>query len=118
MTAPVGLESDIGDPVEHALSGAQFLDSQDRFEMIAAPAITLMQVLRQSGAPQKLGFLSLDVEGAEIEVLKGLDMASYRFNWILVESRDFRVVEKYLSENGYQFIGKLSHHDYLFRDAG
>jgi hypothetical protein len=58
--------------------------------------------------------LSLDVEGGEIEVLKGVDHEKYRFKWILVESRDEKRISEYLEAQGYSFHSKLTGHDYLF----
>jgi hypothetical protein len=56
----------------------------------------------------------LDVEGGELEVLKGVNYEEYRFNVICVESRDIEMISEYLTERGYLLIRKLSQHDYLF----
>ncbi len=44
-------------------------------ELIQVPATTLDDILMEGGAPQPLDFLSVDVEGHEIEVLRGFDFA-------------------------------------------
>ena len=64
-----------------------------------------------------MDFLSLDVEGAEVEVLKGLNHKQFRFKYLCIESRNLNKLTKYLSENDYVFVEKLSIHDYLFRDV-
>ena len=60
-------------------------------------------------------FFSLDVEGAEIEVLKGIDFSLYNFKYILVETRSIENIKNYLESKKYNLIEKLSHHDYLFK---
>jgi hypothetical protein len=57
---------------------------------------------------------SLDVEGFEVDVLKGLDLSRHRPDFILVETRGINEVTLALSSH-YDLIAKLSHHDYLFK---
>ncbi|MBE7497003.1 MAG: FkbM family methyltransferase [Verrucomicrobiaceae bacterium] len=56
--------------------------------MVEAPVRTLTQVLDDAGVPPDFDLLSLDVEGYEVEVLQGLDLARYRPQAICVEVRD------------------------------
>ena len=51
------------------------------------PARTLRGILDEVGRPE-VDLLSLDVEGYEPEVLKGLDLTRYAPKWILVEMHD------------------------------
>jgi FkbM family methyltransferase len=62
------------------------------------PARTLSAVLDEAGAPE-VDLLSLDVEGYEPEVLKGLDLKRHAPRWILVEMHDL--------DEGRKEIGKL-----------
>lgn len=59
-------------------------------------------------------FLSLDVEGFEVEALKGLGCKVPRF--ILVETEDLDAVKSTLGGR-YTMIRKIGSHDYLFRRA-
>ncbi len=116
MSTPIGLETDVSDASQHAELGAQFLLPGERVFSFGALAATLNNIFTQANAPSKIDFLSVDVEGAEIEVLKGVDHRVYRFKYILVECRDIAKLEAYLSEHGYVLIDTLSAHDYLFED--
>lgn len=116
MSTPLGGESDIEDRESHAQSGAEFLPKGKRVHKFSAPAMTLTRVLEEAKAPSVMDLLSLDVEGVELDVLKGLNHESYRFKWMLVESRNFPFLSEYLAEQGYGFYAKLSGHDYLFTD--
>jgi FkbM family methyltransferase len=118
MTTPVDLESDIADPRAHAESGKVYLRNGETPVEILAPARTLTALLDEAHAPCLIDLLSLDVEGAEIEVLKGIDHQRYRFKYLLIECRNGEAITAYLGEKGYKCIDKLSNHDYLYAEAG
>lgn len=52
---------------------------------IDVPVRTLDDILTEAGAPTPLDFLSIDVEGHELEVLRGFDFARWRPRLILLE---------------------------------
>jgi FkbM family methyltransferase len=54
-------------------------------EIIKVPVRTLDDLLVEAGAPAPLQFLSVDVEGHELEVLSGFDFARWRPRLILLE---------------------------------
>lgn len=114
MSTPVSLESDIPDPRAHAALGDRFLGGGETVFEFGALARTLNSLLLDAGAPTRIDFLSLDVEGAELEVLKGVDHQTFRFKYLLVECRDFSRLNSYLRNQGYSFVEKLSEQDYLF----
>jgi putative methyltransferase (TIGR04325 family) len=117
MTVPLGLESDIISPAAHAEIGRQFLQGDDRVFEFAAVARTLSSILTEAKAPKLIDFMSLDVEGAEIEVLKGIDYEQFKFRYLLVETRQLRKLERFLASVGYRLVEKFDEHDYLFCPA-
>lgn len=114
FTAPVSVETDLTDIEAHTATGAQYLSRGEKVFEFGAKAITLTELLKQANAPSVIDFLSLDVEGGEIEVLKGIDYIAYRFKYMLIECRNFGKVNDYLQLQGYRFKEQLSRHDYLF----
>lgn len=74
---------------------------------------TLSNVLFSIGNPQ-IDFLSLDVEGYEVDVLNGLDLSIHKPRLMLVETRSPLEIMKRLDKM-YELIAQLSHHDYLYR---
>ena len=62
-----------------------------------------------------LNFLSLDVEGSEIEVLNGINFMNYNFKYIMVESRNDNQIIDYLENKNYYFIKKISKRDLIFK---
>ena len=115
MTTTLGIETDLADQEMHAQDGAKFWHGQ--VYNFFAPAQTLTAILDEANAPRFIDFLSLDVEGAELEVLKGIDHKRYRIGLICIESRDFLRINDYLSMNNYRLISKISVHDYLYKDC-
>ena len=100
----------------HTQTGSRYLGEHETVFEFGAKAFPLSQLLKDSQAPATIDFLSLDVEGAEKEVLRGIDHNQYRFKYMLIECRDFDALKTYLQSIGYDFKEKLSHHDYLFAD--
>lgn len=87
-------------------------------------ARTLSSLLDEVGAP-KIDLLSLDVEGYEVEVLRGLDLDRHAPRYVLVEmldetrtlldeARTREGVEQALGDR-YEFLEMLSPRDFLFR---
>lgn len=80
---------------------------------ITVRGTTLSELLEEQGNPHVTLF-SLDVEGFEVDVLKGLDLAQHKPDFILVETRGIHDVTLALGGH-YDLIATLSHHDYLFK---
>ena len=115
MTIASEGESDIIDRKNHALQGEKFFGGKT-YTMYSTTA-TLDSILTLAKAPKNIDFLSLDVEGLEIEVLKGLDHKKYRFSYILVETRDIEKMQVYLSDLDYELIRNIIGHDFLFKNV-
>ncbi len=105
------------DPDIHISEAESYLASNEHPYKFLAQAKTLQSVLELSNAPNLIDFFSLDVEGAEIEVLSGIDFDIYMFRFILIESRTFDRINIFLQDKGYVFVESLSNHDYLFRSC-
>lgn len=104
------------DPETHHKNGLKHLQKNDVAKIVVVPAMTLTNILISVKAPKNMDLLSLDVEGAEINVLEGLDHQEYRFEYMCIESRDVKALSEYLERNEYTLVGKLSPHDYLYKD--
>lgn len=65
-------------------------------------------------------YVSLDVEGAEIEVLQGIDFNKCDFTCFMVELEEREEtfeVRKFFIENGYCFLGRLWHDDIWIKEG-
>jgi FkbM family methyltransferase len=78
-------------------------------------AIRLQDILVESNAPKHIDFFSLDVEGSELNVLKGIDHSFYKFKFILIEIREFKKVNKFLNKKNYKLIDSFGGRDFLYK---
>jgi FkbM family methyltransferase len=76
---------------------------------------TLNHILKKNKI-YKINLFSLDVEGYEAEVLKGLNLNFFDIDYILIETNDFDKINFMLKNCNYRFEEKLSFHDYLFKN--
>lgn len=80
---------------------------------IQVSARTLTSILDEYKV-KEIDFFSLDVEGFEMNVLKGLDFEKYRPKYLLIETSFKKDVDDYL-KNYYIEVEQLSVHDYLYQ---
>jgi FkbM family methyltransferase len=74
-------------------------------KVIDVPIRTLDDVLEEAGAPAHFDFLSVDVEGHEIDVLRGFSIARWRPQLILLEDHVADLSKhRYLTTAGYRII--------------
>lgn len=80
----------------------------------------MSSVLHDNHAPAEIGLLSIDVEGAEMEILEDLFQSAYRFSLILVElgkDTSTKSIAVTLEEAGYSEITKFKRSSlYVSRD--
>ena len=104
------MHSEAGD-LEHIRKGCE-VQQIESYEL-TVPARPLSEVLDQYGITN-VDFFSLDVEGYELEALKGLDFARHVPRFLLVECRERETMQNFLAPH-YEAVAELSHHDVLFR---
>ena len=114
-TISSNLELDIFNKDEHIGDAIQHLDKGESVINFGATAKTLNDILFESKAPKIIDFMSLDVEGAELEVLKGIDFEKYNFKYILIEVRNFDRINNFLNEYNYSHVEKFSGFNHLFK---
>jgi hypothetical protein len=68
------------------------------------PARSLNDILEENQI-DRIDFLSIDVEGAELDVLKGFDLEKYRPALILLEDKHVALTKhRYLKKRGYKLV--------------
>ena len=116
MTTPNNVESNVKNLSNHLQVGMKYLPEGEKSYNFGCLADTLNNILLKSNAPKKIDFLSLDVEGSEMEVLKGINHKEYRFKYLCIETKEFKKLSDYLLQNDYIFLKKFNWDDYLFKD--
>lgn len=72
---------------------------------VDVPIMTLDAVLADAGAPERIDFISIDVEGHEIEVLAGFDLARWRPRLILIEDHVLGLtLHRLIAARGYKWV--------------
>ena len=75
---------------------------------IEVPVRVLDDVLLEARAPENFDFLSIDVEGHELEVLSGFDLERWRPRLILIEDHVGNLERhRYLKNSGYRLIRRI-----------
>ncbi len=93
----------------HAGEAVQHLRSRE----LRVPVATLESLLVKHRVGQ-IDLLSLDVEGFELSVLRGLDLEKRLPANLLIEARYREEIDRYLAPL-YQPVAELSHHDVLYQ---
>jgi len=88
-------------------------------KVIRVPVRTLDSILEEAGSPAAFDFLSIDVEGHEIEVLQGFDLARWRPRLLMIEDHVADLSKhRYLSAAGYRIIRRYENNGwYVPRDS-
>jgi FkbM family methyltransferase len=88
-------------------------------KVVDVPVRMLDDILLDAQAPEHFDFLSIDVEGHELEVLSGFDLARWRPRLILIEDHVGNLEKhRYLTKSGYRLIRRIENNGwYVPRDA-
>jgi len=111
MSLVKGAQKTTEDDLEHVRIGCQVQGIESY--PLTVKARTLTSILDQYPVPE-IDLLSLDVEGYELNALRGLDFEKYRPAYLLIEARFRAEIDRFLAPY-YQPIAELSHHDVLFK---
>jgi FkbM family methyltransferase len=104
----------------------QFLEEEKNKKIVRVKAQTITNILKKTISSEKIiDFFSLDVEGAEFEVLNGIDYNRNCINYFLIETSNSRKLKSFLTKKKFKFVSRLSNYnipelpdygDYLFKN--
>jgi FkbM family methyltransferase len=98
--------SELGHSKNWAEAGSNFLNADEEVLPFWAPAIVLADVLEREKVG-RIDFLSIDVEGAELNVLKGIDFSKCEIDLILIETESDSESISFLKKEGFEHIVDL-----------
>jgi FkbM family methyltransferase len=113
MSVAQGSRKTSEEQAKHIAEGLEVQGLDDSYT-VSVPAKTLESILEKLPYPIEIDFFSLDVEGYELNVLRGLNLEKYSPKYILVEATFFDEVNSFLEER-YELVEKMSYHDYLYK---
>ena len=89
-----------------------FIEKNCVYNVVEVNTITIPQLYEDYKLPYYIDFLSVDVEGAELEVFQGIDFNLHKFGLIAFEHNGNEVVRKQigamLERAGYEYIPLIS----------
>jgi hypothetical protein len=96
----------------HIESGRKYIPNERVYDF-RARAWTIAALLDKHRIDH-IDFMSIDLEGFELQALRGVDFSRVVPTWLLVEARQPEALQAFLSP-WYLAAAKLSDDDYLFR---
>jgi FkbM family methyltransferase len=70
--------------------------------------ITLTDIFTEKGSPNEIDFISIDTEGSEVDILKGIDFGKYIFKVMVIEHNHHQDIQKkyadILEPHGYRLV--------------
>jgi len=91
-------------------------DEAQKSPTVELTTVTLAEVLAGANAPPFIHFLSLDIEGAELEALRGVPFDKYRFGAMAIEHNDEEPKRtdllKFLEARGYRRVHSFKQDDF------
>jgi len=78
------------EPLLSTLTAHKDGDARDRSKAsgIVVETVSVVDLFRDHDVPAYVDFLSIDTEGSEVEILKAIPFADYRFGFVCVEHND------------------------------
>jgi FkbM family methyltransferase len=121
------IQGDFNGNLMSSVNGARLSSTS----VLSVKTTTLEKIL-DSNNVTSIDLLSLDTEGYELNILKGLNLTKYRPVYMLIEiyTHDFNTIIEYLEQNNYKLLCNFTnynkkdnphwdetHNDYLFKDT-
>ena len=94
------------EPLDESMLKDRFGNYFGGYEPVHVPAKTLTSILDEANAPRQISVLSVDVEGHEMQVLRGTDFNKYQFRLIFIEAmedEEAAITEAFMMGRGYQY---------------
>jgi FkbM family methyltransferase len=92
-----------------ALSGSDLSEERKararaygKVETIQVQAIPFDELMKNHPEVRHIDFLTIDVEGHELDILKTIDFSRYSFGFLAVERNDDGATREFLRQKGYQ----------------
>lgn len=92
----------------HSTTRSPFISKALDYDLVQVPQYSLYKILNLCDAPKTINYLSLDVEGDELQILNGFPFSEYCFECITVEhnqnEQDRSSIHNILVPEGYQRV--------------
>jgi FkbM family methyltransferase len=94
------------------INGVKARSGRLRYKQIQVKTSTFNTLMGHYPGINYIDFISIDVEGGELSVLKTIDFTRYSFGLMMIEDNSGGLVS-FMKNNGYRVLGKIVR-DYMF----
>lgn len=84
------------------------------FEKLSCKVETLQNIFREYKI-KKIDLAIIDVEGSEMELLKGIDFSEVDIEYFCIETYNFKELNMFMTNQNYTFIKKIHKEDYVYK---
>ena len=84
------------------------------FEKLTCKVETLKNIFVNNKI-KKIDLAIIDVEGSEIELLKGINFDEVDIEFFCIETYNFEELDTFMKKNNYDFVKKLHREDYVYK---
>ncbi len=84
------------------------------FEKLSCKIETLRNIFRDYNI-KKIDLAIIDVEGSEMELLKGIEFSEVNIEYFCIETYNFEELDIFMKEKNYKFIKKIHKEDYIYK---
>ena len=78
-----------------------------KVEIIKVKTITFDEIMKKYPEIKEIDFMSIDVEGYEMEILKTIDFEKYKFNLITIEKSEPEKIKDIMVKKGYKLFMEI-----------
>jgi len=84
------------------------------FEKLTCKVETLQNIFK-SYKIKKIDLAIIDVEGSEIELLKGIDFSEVDIDYLCIETYNFNELNSFMTKKNYTLVKKIHKEDYVYK---
>ena len=84
------------------------------FEKLTCKVATLNNIFKENKI-KKIDLAIIDVEGSEIELLKGINFDEVDIKFFCIETYNFEELDMFMKKKNYIFIKKIHREDYVYK---
>jgi FkbM family methyltransferase len=78
-----------------------------KVEIIKVKTMIFSELMEKYPSITEIDFMSIDVEGHEMEILKTIDFEKYKFKLITIEKSEPEKIKNYMKEKGYKLFMEI-----------
>jgi FkbM family methyltransferase len=88
-------------------SHKKWAEEYGKTEIIKVKTMTFGEMMEKHPEIRHVDFMSIDVEGHEMEILKTINFKKYSFSFLTIERSEPEKIKEYMRQNGYKVLMEI-----------